>query len=370
MKKKILIAILLILISFIFITKQSNNVKTDKPIVNIGAILPLTGRVAEMGEGSRNAISMAVEEENKNPNHKFHYNVLFEDDQLTISKTAMSANKLINVNKVNALISFFSNAGLLISTLADENKIIHFANTWNADVAQKSLYSFIHQTQSEEVVDKFVSHAKSIGIKKIAVLTSTNSGTYVGAVYAKEEISKNGMQVSSFEKFNDGERFFNPIIEKAKTTNPDIYLIMVLPPELDLIIKQMHELGINNDKITTVAYFDISKNKNLFNGSWEATVSNPNKDFLNSYINKYDTEPAYGTAFSYDIAKLIVFGYENTEAKDGELYPTNEDVIKKLKQVKDFEYSIGRISIDSDGVVHSKASIKKVEDGKIIPVNN
>ncbi len=370
MKKVYLLVIVLLIIIFAFMVNKPSNTNTDKPIVTIGAILPLTGRVADMGEGAKNATLMAIEEENNNPNNKFHYNVIFEDDQLTTSKTAIAANKLINIDKADAIISFFSNAGLFVSTLAEQYELLHFCNTWNADVARKGYYSFIHQTQTEEVIDVYSDYAKKIGAKKIAILTSTNSGAYIGAQHAKKKLTQKGIIISAFEKFNDGERFFNTIIEKAKSTNPDYYLITVLPPEFDLIIKQMKELGIDNEHITTTAFFDVSSNKELFNGSWEATVSTENKDFLNSYMKKYNKDLVYGTTFAYDIAKLIVAGYENTEVREGEVIPNNKDVVKKLKEIKTFNYSVGEINIDPDGVVRSKASIKEVIDGKIVPIEN
>ena len=47
--------------------------KSDKPVVKIGGILPLTGGAAQMGTAAKNGAIMAVEQLNKNTQNKYKY---------------------------------------------------------------------------------------------------------------------------------------------------------------------------------------------------------------------------------------------------------------------------------------------------------
>ena len=66
---------------------------------------------------------------------------------------------------------------------------------------------------------------------------------------------------------------------------------------------------------------------------------------------------------SDDILNLLVYGYEHANAPQG-VKPSNESVLKVLNGVKGFDGMMGKLSIDSRGVVFSPASIKIIKDGK------
>ena len=364
--KKIIIAVLvLIALLFIFNNKSQQNT-SDKPIVKIGAILPITGRVSNLGEGAKNAITMAIEEVNSKPNNKYKYEVIFEDDQLENKKTALAAQKLINIDKAQALISYFSGAGLVVNPIAEQNKIIHFGETWHPDVANGN-YNFIHFTQIAVQVDKYMELLKYLDIKKLAIITESRAGSIKNAELVREKTKNiDGLDTVSFSLFNKGEKQFTTLIEKAKAANPDYYYIQGLSPELEIIVRQMHDLGIPNEKISTIACFDTSPYKELFNGSYAVTISDYSGEFRNKYMKNYKIEPSYGTAFAYDIVNLIVYGFENSSIKDGDLLPDNYDVVNTIHNVKDFNSAVSEIKIYNKGVVHSNPTTRKVENGEMI----
>jgi branched-chain amino acid transport system substrate-binding protein len=365
MKKYIWILLLVILAGILYINKNEEN-RADKSVVKIGAVFPITGKVANLGEGAKNAVSMAIEEVNSNPNNKYKYELIVEDDSLENKKTALAAQKLINIDKVNSIISFFSGAGLVINPLAEQNKIIHFGDTWHPRVAD-GYYNFIHFTQIEAQTDKYIELLKEKDIKRVAIFTTSRAGSVKNAETIRNKISNvDGIDVVFFDKFSRDEKSFTTLIEKAKASNPDYYYIQALSPSLEILVKQMHELGIENEKINTVACFDTSLYKDLFNGSYTVTIADSSKNYRKKYVEKYGIEPSYASGFAYDIVKLIVFGYENTKSDEGDVIPYNEDVVQTILQNKNFKSILGKVKIDSEGIVHSIPTLKKVIDGKIV----
>lgn len=364
MKKILWLSILVLLAIFLYFNKSTEN-KSEKPVIKIGAVFPITGKVANLGVGARNATFMAIEEINSNPNNKYKYELIIEDDALENKKTALAAQKLINIDKVNSIISFFSGAGLVINPLAEQNKIIHFGDTWHPRVAD-GYYNFIHFTQIDAQVDKYIELLKRNKIKKVAIITTSRAGSVKNAETVRDKILEvEGIDVVFFDKFNRSEKSFTSLIEKAKASNPDYYYLQALSPALEVLVKQMHELGISNEKINTVACFDTSLYKELFNGSYTVTIPDSNEDFQNKYTKKYGIEPSYGSGFAYDIAKLIVHGYENTKSNDRKTIPSNEDVVKTILESKDFKSILGKIRIDGEGIVHSIPTLRKVINGSI-----
>ena len=61
---------------------------------------------------------------------------------------------------------------------------------------------------------------------------------------------------------------------------------------------------------------------------------------------------------------------ENTELRDGESVPNNEDVVKTLLNIKnsDFKSVISNITIDKEGNIDSPAVLKRINNGKPVVV--
>ena len=57
--------------------------------------------------------------------YKYNYEIIFEDNQMITSKTAVIENKLININKVDVISSFFSAHGFVVAPIAEKHKIFH-----------------------------------------------------------------------------------------------------------------------------------------------------------------------------------------------------------------------------------------------------
>ncbi len=366
-KYSIIILIIFVALSLLLINKNNQTKSTtNKPVVNIGAILPITGKVANLGEGAKNAMMMAMEDINSLPHNKYQYEIIFEDDMLEAKKTAIAAHKLINVNKTQALVTYFSGAGLVANPIATQNKVLHFGETWHPDAAQGH-YNFIHFTQIEAQVEKYIELIKHLKIKKLAILSASRAGSIKTAEDVRDIVANiDDMEVVFFDKFHKGEKQFTTLIEKAKSLGADHYYIQALSPELEILVKQMHDLGIKNRNISTIACFDTSEHKDMFNGGYEITISDYADEFNARYIKSYNMEPSYGTGFAYDIIKLIHYGFENTTPKAGEILPTNFDVVNTIHRVENFPSAVSEITIDEQGLIHSIPTFRRVENGKMI----
>src|SRR3989344_4949025 len=113
--KSIIGIMIIILAGIVLVYGTHDKGESSKPTVKIGVTLPLTGNIARLGQSTKNAIELAYA--NLPENTKYNYELVIEDDQFKPIVGASTASKLINVDKVSALISFGSPVGSAVSPI-------------------------------------------------------------------------------------------------------------------------------------------------------------------------------------------------------------------------------------------------------------
>ncbi len=350
--------VILIIMSPIIAWSQNTNIR---PNIKVGVILPLTKDYSFLGEPIKNAILLAKTQIGENT--KYEYNLIIEDGQLDPQLTAAAAQKLINIDKVDAIITFNSGVGNIVSPLAQANKIIHMGIASDQNVA-KGEYNFIHWTQPEEEARVFVSELRRRGIKRLAVLGVLEGGGENILNSVKNSIKGSDISIVSEEMFITEESDFRTTFLKSQQQKPDIYLILVGTNRLDLIAKQRLELGIKTP-LTSIETFEFTKNPSQLEGMWYVQAAEASSNFLNIYRKTYVKDPTVGAPNAFDEFNLIVTAYEAAETYPNRK-PTSNAVIEKLLNIKDFAGALGPLSVSPEGIVNSLAIVKEIRDGKFI----
>lgn len=94
---------ILLFIYFGFAGATSAQKPTSKE-VRIGVIIPLSGDMAVHGQEIRRAMELALEQARKDP-MSYEYRLLFEDNQLDGAKSVTAARRLIDLEKVDVIIT-------------------------------------------------------------------------------------------------------------------------------------------------------------------------------------------------------------------------------------------------------------------------
>lgn len=357
-----LVAVIIIIAAGIGMS-QSSVTTGEKPVIKIGYIAPLTGNVAFLGEGVKNAAELAVEEINKK-NNKYRYELVFEDDAFVPAKTATAANKLISIDKVDAIVTLASAAGGVANPIAEKAGVVHFGIASDPLIA-KGNYNFINWTPPAEEVKVFIEEARKRDIKRIAVFGQQISGITAVIDELDRQIQDTDIEVVSKDISNFGEKDFRTSIQKAKAENPDYILLVMFSPELEIMTKQIRDAGINVP-LTAIESFELSDNPSLFEGLWYVNAADPTSEFAESYQNKYGKGPSIATPNAYDIAGLIA---EAAESFEGKAKPTSMELVTELLKIKSYDGAMGDdISIDQDHIVVSEAVVRMIKDGKPVTI--
>lgn len=356
---KIIIGVIVVLIVIGGIWYGVSKQPEEQGVIKIGAILPLTGDSAFMGQSAQKAILLAKEQ--MPGGKRYNYELIFEDGESDAVTAVSALNKLINIDKVDAIISFTSTQGNPISPITQQNKIIHFCVASDANVA-KGEFNFIHWTPPESEAEKFVEEMQTRNLRKMALIAVQDPGLIETWKISKEKLQKAGIEITNEEWFIPGTRDFRTIILKIQKSNPEIIDIGAWSPELEILAKQIKELNVNIP-LTTVEAFEFTEKPDLFEGYWYIQGAEANEKFNNDYFAKYNDRPQVGAANGYDIFNLIILGFENA-GKNYKDKPTPESVVQELLKVKDFPGVLGKLTMRKDGIVWSDAVVKIIKDGK------
>jgi len=361
MNKKYLVALFLFLIIGLFMISEDKHEAPSKPMVKIGVIAPLTGDVSYLGELYVKAVKLAVSEA-ENKNLKYDYELTIEDDALETKKTALAYNKLVHVDKVNALISFTAGSGNVVSPLTQMDQIPHFGITSDPIVA-KGEYNFVHWTQPDKEAIEFVKEANRRGIKNIAVVALKHPGAYAIMNALKAEIKNSDLKITSLDYVIPGTRDFKTIILKAEEKNPDAYFLQFYPPEINVAYKQLRELGINA-QVTGMEILAIlsDEDKKLFEGAWNVDSAEASEEFKKLYKEKTGNNVGIGTPNAFDAVNILIKA--NEEIGDGFKIPNPKNIAYYISNLKNYDSVLGNISIDENSIFQSQAVVKEIKDGK------
>ena len=264
--------------------------------VRVGAVLPLTGAYAFFGVSIRDALLMA--QRSLGEHRRFRVQLIFEDGQLDPSASLKATLKLLDVDKVDAIFSFNSGIGNLISPLADKRRIVHIAIASDPKVAQGA-FNFIHWTPAVAEVRLLVDELANRGIHRIAVIGVAGGGGQIILDAIKQLAPTRGIELVAEELFATSEVDFRTILLKTVRQKAEIVVVLVSTEKLDLIARQRNEMGITIP-LTSVENFEFTDHPELFEGSWYINTAEGSDEFREHYRSLYGSSPNAGAANAYD----------------------------------------------------------------------
>jgi ABC-type branched-subunit amino acid transport system substrate-binding protein len=340
----------LLLLSVLF----NSSVFADK--IKIGIIGPFSGDWALIGDGVREGIVMA-QESHKNLKHQYEF--IYEDSQIDPLKVGTGTQKLINVNKVDALITILELSAQVVNPLAEKYKIPNISLASGEQVA-KGDYNFTHYVTMEDQAAGYVSYLKKEKLNKVALYWIQAPTMKALRDEFIKQAKVGGIEVIEIS-YQGTERNFRPMIQNTIAKKVDISVLFDYAPTVDILAKQMKDL--NAGKILGCETYVNSKNHALFEGIPFYGAYGPTESFEKQYEAKYKKTIGVGTGNGYDIANLYIEAYETFDKK-----PTAEQLVKKLSENKSWEGAMGPLTMDKEGVVHSKTVERKILNGKSVIV--
>ncbi len=336
----------------------------QKPVVTIGITLPLTGDIAMLGQSNKNAIQLAYSKLDTK-NMKYDYKLVFEDDGFKPATGATTANKLISVNKADAVISFGSPVGNVVSPIAEAAGVPHINDFASDPHVAAGQYNYVHYTPASEDAKLFIRELERRGISKIVFFGQQDNPGSAAIINAfLDGVKSTKIQVLSTQMVVTGTRDFRTQISKVKDLDAELYVLELSSPELETATKQLRTAGVKTP-VSSMETFEFSDQLSLFEGMWYVNSADATPWFMDLYTKTYGQAPKFGAANGYDALNMIVQSVES--AGNGVTVPSRSEINSRIAGIKGFDGALGTgMSMGSDHLVVSKAVVRMIKDG--VPV--
>ncbi|MEK7579428.1 MAG: ABC transporter substrate-binding protein [Patescibacteria group bacterium] len=351
MKKTLwIVGIIIVLLIIVAAASRSPKEASGEPI-KIGVIAPLTGPAAIFGNSLVKGIALAQEDLGGTRNV---YEVIIEDDGTNPAQSASAAQKLITIDKVQALITTTSGTGNAVKSLAYEAKIPHFCVCNDTRVGDGE-YNFTYLSLPQDEVHDWIVEAKKRNVRTVAILSQAHPGIDALITALKMEVDTDpDIEMVYEERFDATLRDFKTIIAKSKIANPDIYFLVSFPPSLEIIGQELKNAGVSN--ISSAAGFGMSANPSIFEGYWytDSVIASP------SFITRFEKafpEVRFNVRTApqgYDTFMMLVNGFEE-----------GEDVSNYVKKITEYDGMVGKATKEVGGAIFSISSdLWVIKNGK------
>ncbi|MDR2901841.1 MAG: ABC transporter substrate-binding protein [Lactobacillales bacterium] len=364
MKKITLITCLLLLcaLGLYFIPQKA--VESDKPVIYIGATLPLTGDMSFLGQAAKSALIKALRDEKENRDLKYEYELVFEDDQMDIKKALLNAQRMKSLNNIQGIFSIFLISEFL-TNWAETNKVIQMGCSWGYGSA-KGLYNFNHCTFHQEQTELFIKELKKHGFSKIGIFRYITPVHEEIAHYVRRRLGEDHIETLFDISVLPGERDLRLSIQKMQESDVDIILVLLNPPVIQIFGRQAKELGLSKP-MTSFESFLFAPD--YFEGAWFVADAVGSAAFQTEFENETGLKPQTCTANFYDELRLLIRAFETAAPSDGKP-PETAAVATEILKTKDFKGVVGNVWIDAEGNMHSSPALVQIKSGKIAPLSD
>ncbi len=278
-------------------------------IVKIGVIVPASGPYAILGNSFLKAVEMAKSDLRGT---KYQYQLVMVDVGQDPGQARTAIQRAIREEKVDAIVGGISRFGHVTRPLATAARILHTCVCSVTSVGDGA-YNFTNIPSPEAEAIRWVQEAQRRGIRRIALLTQDYPSIHGHVQALKTEVARVGLSITGAQEFADSVRDFRPMIAHARASNPDVYYVEALNPQLDVLGQQLVEAKIRN--IAAVVAPSVSQRPELFEGAWYTD------SYLRDFGFKTRFEEQYpGTQFAthmmpyaYDDFNMIVQAFERGE---------------------------------------------------------
>ncbi|MGD8242554.1 MAG: ABC transporter substrate-binding protein [Desulfobacterales bacterium] len=337
--------------------------------IKIGINAPITGDIPKVGEGSKYAAEMWLEDIKAAGGLdvggvKYDVEVIVEDNESKPESAAKAATKLITEDEVLAIVGPQASSQAIPAGEMANNYGTPMISPWstNPDTTKDRPFvfrgCFLDPFQGP-VVANFIKD--EFGFTKAAVLYDIASDYPKGlAEVFKEAWEKlNGPgSVVAFESFTTKDADFSSQLTNIINSGAQVLFTPQYYNEVALIVQQAHELGFTAPIVGSDSWGSAETVKlcgedcyGLFFSTHYAAAgaTGATKEFIERYEKKYGYTPDDVGALTWDALRIVQTAIENTGKLTGKLEKDRIAVKDALANIKEFDGITGKMTFTPDG---------------------
>jgi branched-chain amino acid transport system substrate-binding protein len=278
----------------------------QKPPIKIGFSMALTG---PLGAGGKSAlIAMEIWRDDVNAKGGLlgrKVELVYNDDQTNPAKVPAIYTKLIDVDKVDLVVSSYGTNVIAPAMPIVMRKKMVFPALFGLAVNDTFKYNRYFQIMPAGPVPKedwsrgFIEIAKSKGLKTIALAAADAEFAQNAVTGARKLAKEAGFNIVYDKSYPPSTTDYSPIVRAIQATNPDIVYVASYPPDSVGMVKAANELGLKTKLfgggMVGLQFAAIQKNLGpMLNGivNYDFWVPAPTLNFpgIDAFLTKYQAK--------------------------------------------------------------------------------
>jgi len=321
----------------------------EDDVIRIGFYGPLTGNMAAPGNESLEGTQIAVDEINAAGGLLGkQIEVIAYDDKSSPEQAVKAVTRLIEADKVHAIVGSLHSGNILVSAPVVEKAKIPEVGVGTSPVWLQQGYEYLFRSlQNTGVGAKAIMRAaKEMDLKTIAILYLDDEYGHTGEQDVTREAEINGLKVVAKEAIPVNDSDFTGQLVKIINAKPDALFIFVTTSYFGPATKQARQLGFDKQIFGCESYASQSVKDiagEAANGVvFFATYIVPRRiedsydplltEFLKAYMDRYKKLPDESLSFrTYDAVNIIAKGIIDSGSLDGTAI---RDAIENITDLK------------------------------------
>jgi branched-chain amino acid transport system substrate-binding protein len=350
--------------------------------IKIGINAPITGDIPKVGEGTKYAAEMWLEDINaagglEVGGKKYKVELVIEDNESKAESAVAVTTKMITEDGVLAIVGPQASKQAIPAGGKANELETPMISPWstNPDTTKDRPFvfrgCFLDPFQGP-VLANFI--RDEFGFTKAAVLYDVASDYPKGlAEFFKDAWEKiNGPgSVVAFESFTTKDTDFSSQLTKIINSGAEVLFTPQYYNEVALIVQQAHQLGWDKPIVGSDSWGSAETVKlcgqdcyGLFFSTHYAAAgaTGATKEFIDRYNAKYGYVPDDVGALTWDSIRIIQRAIEDTGGLSGDIKKDRKAVRDAMAKIKEFDGITGKMTFTEEGDPIKCAVIVKISD--------
>ena len=351
-------------------------------VIKIGINAPITGDIPKVGEGTKYAAQMWLQDIEKAGGldvggTKYKVELVIEDNESKAESAVKANTKMITEDEVLAIVGPQASSQAVPAGDVANNYKTPMISPWSTNPNTTKDRPFVFRgcfldPFQGPVVANFVK--EQFGFTKAAVLFDVASDYPKGLAEffkkAWEDLNGPG-SVVAYESFTTKDTDFSSQLTKINNSGAEFFFTPQYYNEVALIVKQAHELGWNKPIVgsdswgsaETVALCGKDCYGLFFSTHYAAAgATGATKAFIDRYNKEYGYVPDDVAALTWDSIRLIQQAIQDTGKLTGNIKKDREAVRNALAKIKNFKGITGDMTFTEEGDPIKCAVIVRISD--------
>lgn len=257
MKKLVLISLGVVVLFVGTVVWKVTRHEPEEGTIKIGTVLPLSGPLAFMGEGTLNGLRLAEEHANtkKWGELAFQIQILAEDGG-GIPKTSIGAyQKLVSASGAKIIITTLSGPSMALKSLAEEQGVLLFANASHPQITVRARTTLRHSNVASQEAELFVRSMKGKGIQKgVAIIVNNDDYGVAFAEAMEDQLKQAQVDVLANVKYEREGFDARVLAQQIVAKKPDAAVVVGVGKNLGLLIRRLREYNFEGHVYASLGF--------------------------------------------------------------------------------------------------------------------